>query len=514
MSDDTMASLFSGGKLFDIGAMAAGLTPIWGVEYNAKIAAVAERNVPAPCLVARVEQVDYSTLTTPWLLHMSPVCKNASQAKTDAGEQPEDIDMAAGCIRAIEALRPRCITLENVWGYRTFQAFKNILAALAEQGYAVDYWHLNAADYGVPQTRKRLILMASLDFQPVKPAPTHRKWIAPSADQMPLFELAPALPPWIGWYAAIADIIHTLPETQPAPWQLDRMPEELRDAAMVTGQHKNQEWGKGYRVAAEPAATLSASHKMPRAYIVGGGNTQRDRVSSKASLAADPMFTVGATDGDQRVRALLIESENQGSEWGKGYREGAGSAPSLTARATYPRALLVDGDNASRETGESWARRSDQPAMTMRGGRAAAHRAFLLSSVDATIRDQEEPATTLVGIGDGHSMPPRAFLVTDQSGQAGEGLQILEPLDPCTTLRGSNAGHAPKGFVRGRWVKMTIQALGRFQSVPDSYQGLTSEINGNGVACLLAQRIAESIKEQDQRRKSRAAETLQGGTRG
>lgn len=45
----------------------------------------------------------------------------------------------------------------------------------------------------------------------------------------------------------------------------------------------------------------------------------------------------------------------------------------------------------------------------------------------------------------------------------------------------------------GRWVRLTVRALGRFQTVPDSYVGLTAEVNGNGVPCLLAQRIMESL---------------------
>ena len=40
---------------------------------------------------------------------------------------------------------------------------------------------------------------------------------------------------------------------------------------------------------------------------------------------------------------------------------------------------------------------------------------------------------------------------------------------------------------------MDIRALGRFQSVPDAYIGLTPQINGNGVPCDLARAIMESL---------------------
>ena len=51
---------------------------------------------------------------------------------------------------------------------------------------------------------------------------------------------------------------------------------------------------------------------------------------------------------------------------------------------------------------------------------------------------------------------------------------------------------------QGRVVRMTPRALARFQSVPDSYQlpdsnTLACRIIGNGVACLVAQAVTESL---------------------
>lgn len=65
-------------------------------------------------------------------------------------------------------------------------------------------------------------------------------------------------------------------------------------------------------------------------------------------------------------------------------------------------------------------------------------------------------------------------------------------VEPAMTLRGGRVS-AHRAYV-GRWVRLTVQALGRFQTVPDSYKGLTAEVNGNGVPVLLAQRIMESLR--------------------
>ena len=60
------------------------------------------------------------------------------------------------------------------------------------------------------------------------------------------------------------------------------------------------------------------------------------------------------------------------------------------------------------------------------------------------------------------------------------------------TMRGTRTP-AHRAYAAGRWVRMTVQALGRFQTVPDEYRGLTSEINGNGVPCELARAIMASM---------------------
>jgi DNA (cytosine-5)-methyltransferase 1 len=81
---------------------------------------------------------------------------------------------------AVEA-RPRAILMENVWGlaYRNHNAapLSRLVGRLEAGGYRVRWEVLNAADFGVPQLRKRLILYATLGATPPPfPAPTHSGW--------------------------------------------------------------------------------------------------------------------------------------------------------------------------------------------------------------------------------------------------------------------------------------------------------------------------------------------------
>jgi DNA (cytosine-5)-methyltransferase 1 len=73
--------------------------------------------------------------------------------------------------------------MENVAEMRNGfgQAYtREIVAKLTEAGYAVTYAVVNAADYGVPQRRRRAFFLARLDGRsPCIPDPTH---IAPNAE--------------------------------------------------------------------------------------------------------------------------------------------------------------------------------------------------------------------------------------------------------------------------------------------------------------------------------------------
>lgn len=212
----TIATIFSGGEGVGVGARMAGVNHLWGIEYDDKIAQVA-RNNHFDTITADVLDIDPSTLQMPDILHASPVCTRASVANSDGEECQLDIDTARKTAEFITVLRPKYFTLENVYPYREFESFKIICDALARNGYSFDYWHLNSADYGVPQTRRRLILIARLDggqnWIP-KPIPTHHNPKDFDDNQMALF--APTTKPWVGWYSAC---LNELAIATPTKWQ-------------------------------------------------------------------------------------------------------------------------------------------------------------------------------------------------------------------------------------------------------------------------------------------------------
>ena len=63
--------------------------------------------------------------------------------------------------RLVEETRPHLVTMENVPPLEREDVFADFVAVLADGGFEVCHGVVNCADYGVPQQRQRLVLLAS-----------------------------------------------------------------------------------------------------------------------------------------------------------------------------------------------------------------------------------------------------------------------------------------------------------------------------------------------------------------
>ena len=62
---------------------------------------------------------------------------------------------------AVSCIRPEIVTMENVPGIRNHRVFDDFLALLDDLEYKVFHDIVKCEQYGVPQTRRRLVLLAS-----------------------------------------------------------------------------------------------------------------------------------------------------------------------------------------------------------------------------------------------------------------------------------------------------------------------------------------------------------------
>lgn len=94
------------------------------------------------------------------ILLASPECTSHTCAKGASPRSEKSRSTAFEVIRYAEVFHPRWIVVENVVHMRSWKRFDNWLKAIEQLGYHIRVQVLNAADFGVPQTRRRLFVMA------------------------------------------------------------------------------------------------------------------------------------------------------------------------------------------------------------------------------------------------------------------------------------------------------------------------------------------------------------------
>jgi site-specific DNA-cytosine methylase len=397
------ATLFSGGRGVEC-LLRDAIDFRFAVEYDPAIAAVGAQ-LGGHTITANVEDVDYSIWGALDYLHASPVCKEYSRAKTGGAEGEGDMSSAAAVVRCLEATQPRVFTLENVGAYQHGQAYRLICQWLNQNGYM---WHaqmVNAADYGVPQTRRRLILRAVKDaLLPGLPAPR----------------------PWVGWYAAIEDLIPGLPDSQFAPWQLARLPEEMKETFLMRGANSQQEWGDGAPRAVAPAYTVT-NDTPPRAFIVSNAKTEY----GNGIRSADQPMLAGDSQHGGRVRAFLAAGH-----FSRGMQVCDADDPAITIPATLhskaapPKAFLADLGNTSRD---ATFLEDTAPSMTVQTwhGRRPSHMPVSWLAAGRVVKMTPRALARFQSFPDWYELPSKASLACTVIGNAVPSLlmqQIVEPL--------------------------------------------------------------------------------------
>ena len=94
------------------------------------------------------------------LLAGCPPCQGFSRIRRH-GEQDPRNDLLFEFLRIARAFRPKVVLLENVPGMIRDRRFFLFVERLESYGYCCKWGVLNAADFGVPQRRKRLIVICS-----------------------------------------------------------------------------------------------------------------------------------------------------------------------------------------------------------------------------------------------------------------------------------------------------------------------------------------------------------------
>lgn len=170
----------------------AGVTPVGGIDLWATATATYELNfpnaktysVPIRRLSARKVAKDVGPIH---LLLASPECTNHSVAKGNAPRCEDSRRTAYDVIRFAKAMRPRWIVVENVVSMQHWEAYSDWLSKLEKLGYKTRELKLNAEDFGVPQSRRRLFVVGDLERVPEPPSTSN----GPKADVRTILQSGP-----------------------------------------------------------------------------------------------------------------------------------------------------------------------------------------------------------------------------------------------------------------------------------------------------------------------------------
>lgn len=133
---------------------------------NAKGYCCPIENLSARRVAREVGEIDF--------LLASPECTNHSVAKGNAPRCEISRRTAFELFRFARAMQPRWIVVENVTAMRRWSAYPEWLSRLKRLGYNVVEAVLDASDFGVPQTRRRLFVICDREQQPSEPEPYRR----------------------------------------------------------------------------------------------------------------------------------------------------------------------------------------------------------------------------------------------------------------------------------------------------------------------------------------------------
>jgi DNA (cytosine-5)-methyltransferase 1 len=257
MSRPRIISLFTGAGGLDYGFEAAGFSTAVAVEMNHDSCETLRANRRWPVIERDILRVSsHEILRTAGLrkgeaavLIGGPPCQPFSKAgywsKGDSGRLDDPRAATLGAyLRVLEDTTPAAFLLENVEGlaYRgKDEGLRLLLDAIegvnkrTKSKYRPTMQVVMAADYGVPQLRKRFIMIAARDGTEFTfPKPTHA---APQLEQATLFD---RLPPYRTAWDALADVgpdegedvavrgrwaelLPSIPEGHNYLWHTDRM---------------------------------------------------------------------------------------------------------------------------------------------------------------------------------------------------------------------------------------------------------------------------------------------------
>jgi DNA (cytosine-5)-methyltransferase 1 len=280
----TAISLFSGCGGFSLGFSAAGYKIKGFLELEDELRAIYRTNFPGTVEMGDdITKVSGSrlaelkdTIGSVDAIIGGPPCQGFSLSGKREINDPRNT-LFRHYLRFVDAFRPKFAILENV---RLLTSMKNadkgyvrddICNEFHKHGYKVDFFEINASDFGVPQHRERVLFVAirmDLELGPSLPTPSHENSSSLFSSLSPVRTFADATSdlPYLESGEHSADVMHAA-VTHPSHviewlWNVkegfsahDNEDPELRPPSGYNTTYKRQIWS-------QPAATVQTTFGM------------------------------------------------------------------------------------------------------------------------------------------------------------------------------------------------------------------------------------------------------------
>ena len=178
-----VCSLFAGAGGLDLGLIHAGHKVVWANDIDADSVATYMANIGDHITLGDIGTFDPQKVPAFDLLVGGFPCQGFSRANVHRVDDDQRNKLYIQIVRYLRALKPQFFLLENVRGLLSLEggaAFRRIEQELESVGYEVQHKVLNAADFGVPQNRIRVIIVGirkkdSEKYRYEYPTQTHSK---------------------------------------------------------------------------------------------------------------------------------------------------------------------------------------------------------------------------------------------------------------------------------------------------------------------------------------------------
>ena len=172
-------SLFAGAGGMDLGFKNAGFDVIWANDFDPDSVKTYKRNFGDHIVLGDIEKIRTNNMPdNPDVVIGGFPCQGFSIANLGRSVDDSRNKLYKQMLRVIRAKKPKYFVAENVEGILTLgkgAVIQKILKDFKSIGYKVDYKLLDAADYGVPQARKRVFIIGNrLGLDNPYPTQTHQ----------------------------------------------------------------------------------------------------------------------------------------------------------------------------------------------------------------------------------------------------------------------------------------------------------------------------------------------------